>query len=60
METFSFNYISTFYGEEKNKSENIQSYLDKFANIYPKKTLVADLCLIIKMFGLSGYTQTSF
>lgn len=53
-------YQHFLWGEKKNKPENIQSYLDKFANIYPKKTLVADLCLIIKMFGLSGYTQTSF
>lgn len=60
MESFIFNYISTFYGEKKINQKTFQSDLDKFPNIYSKKTLMADLCLIIKIFGLSGYTQKSF
>lgn len=59
MESFSFNYISIFMWK-KNNQKTFQSDLDKFANIYPKKTFMADLYLIIKMFGLSGYTQKSF
>lgn len=47
---FHFQLYQHFLWGKKINRKTFQSDLDKFANIYSKKTLMADLCFIINMF----------